>query len=130
MMKFLEYLFVKYHYFQVRVGNGFIAPMMAMLFMLFVIIIYLNAIFFMAILFIPPKKYDMSFFPEIGMSIFFCIGIALYFIFLYKNKHKFILKKKELQNKSSRMAILFTVLSFFLLLFFMTLKILQNNGKL
>lgn len=129
-MKFLEYLFVKYHDFQVRVGNGIIAPFAAMLFMLLIMMIYIFALTYMTILFIPPKKYDLSFLPEVGMLIWVFIGIVLYFIFLYKNKYKVVLKKKELQNKSSRMAILFTVLSFFLFVFFMTLKILQNNGKL
>ncbi|KWW24398.1 MAG: hypothetical protein F082_1775 [bacterium F082] len=58
-MKFLEYLFFKYYYFQVRVGDGVVAEYSALLFICFIIeFIYLDILSTYFFFFPSSKNYS------------------------------------------------------------------------
>lgn len=115
-MRFLEYLFFKYYYFQVKVGNADIAEYTAIIFISMIIeFIYadiLGAYFF----FIPSSKsYSM---PGVNVivAIFFLSFVLLYFLLVHKHKYVRILEKNEARWKGKKAlgAVLFAVIPFVL----------------
>lgn len=129
MIKFLEYLYNKYYYFQVKVGNGIIAAYTSMLFLVFVLIIYVLSLF----MFIPSGFFDpvliitMDHVPWISMGLFFLLMIINYRILIYKKKYKRIIKDQKYIKKSSLLAILFPIVAFILFNVGCILKVIQNN---
>lgn len=115
-MRFLEYLFFKYYYFQVKVGNADIAEYTAIIFISMIIeFIYadiLGAYFF----FVPSSKcYSM---PGVNVivAIFFLSFVLLYFLLVHKRKYVRILEENEVRWKGKKTlgAILFAVIPFVL----------------
>ena len=131
-MKFLEYLFFKYYYFQVKVGDGDIAEYSAILFISMIIeFIYadiLGAYFF----FVPSSKnYSM---PGVNaiVAIFFLSSVLLYFLLVHKRKYVRILEENEERWKGKKNigAILFAVLPFVVFFAELYIKMLMNQGRL
>lgn len=129
-MKFLEYLYSKYYYFQVRVGNADIAPFSAMMFILFTLILYYFGFFFLVILFIPKGVLNMEYFKYLSLFLLIYFFVHSCVLLFYKSKYKKILEKNDSKKKSNLGAILFPLIAFVLLILTMFLKALQNNGEL
>ncbi|MDB4582938.1 hypothetical protein N9164_07295 [Draconibacterium sp.] len=130
-MKFLEYLYVKYYSFQVRVGNSDVAPFSSMLVIAFTFMLYYLSIFFLGTLFIPKGAIDMNIFKYVSIFLFFFLIIWFYLILVHKGKYKSILKKykKELTGRKRLVAILFPLIAFLLFNLGWILKMLQNQGR-
>lgn len=127
-MKFLEYLYCKYYYFQVRVGNADIAPFSAMMFILFLLILYYFSISFLVSLFIPKGIVNTFYFKYFSISLFLYFFIQFYFLFLHKKKYKKILARNETKKISGLGAILFGIIGFILFNLGWILGMLQNRG--
>lgn len=129
-MKFLEYLYSRYYNFQVKMGNGDIAPFSSMLIISFTFMLYYFSFFFLIILFIPKDLLDMQYFKYISLFLFSASIIYLYLLLVHRRKYKKILRKAETVKKSSSQAILFPLIGFILFNLSWILKMLQNQGKL
>lgn len=129
-MKFLEYLYSQYYNFQVKMGNGDIAPFSSMLIISFTFMLYYFSSFFLIILFIPKDLLDMQYFKYISLFLFTISIIYLYISLVHRRKYKEILRKAETVKKSSSQAILFPLIGFILFNLSWILKMLQNQGKL
>jgi len=106
-MKFLEYLFFKYYYFQVRVGDGVVAEYSALLFICFIIeFIYLDILSTYFFFFPSSKNYS-------GPGI-----------------QSIIINKAKWKGKKTLGAVLFAVLPFVVFFFELYIKMLMNQGKL
>ncbi len=127
---FLNYLFYKYYQFQVRVGNGDVAPVSTTLIISFTVILYYFSIFFLSILFIPKGMLNMEYFKYISVLVCVCSITFFYFLFLHKRVYKKIIKRNHLAEKNSLGAILFVLLAFILFNLGWILKLLQNQDKL
>lgn len=128
IMRILEYLFCKYHAFQVRIGNRDIAPFGAILIIVFSAVLYIISLLmllnFVFLIYIP-KVNVVAYLIALGLII----GV-IYFLLVHKGKYKDIMKKNEETNKSSLGAILFPLIAFVLFTLGWILKMLQNQGKL
>ncbi len=127
-MSILEYLYCKYFAFQVRVGYRDIAPFSAMLIIVFStnlyvlsLLIFLNLIFGIHIPSVSGTAY---------LSGFCLILVVFYFLLVHKGKYKEVLKRSEVTEKSSLVAVLFPLIAFILFNVGWILKMLQNQGKL
>lgn len=129
-MKYLEYLYFEYYSFQERVGNRDIAPFVSMLIIAFTLMLYYFSIFFLGILFIP-QGLDMEIFKYVSVILFLFLIALLYFLFVYKNKYKVILKKyrQELTGRKRLGAIMFPLVAFLLFNLGWILKLMQNQGR-
>ena len=120
-MRFLEYLFFKYYYFQVKVGDENIAEYSAILCICVIIeSLYADALGFY-FFFIPSSK-NFSV-PSIYsvITLFVLSFVILYFLLVHKNKYEFILEKNKvrLKGKKNLGAVLFFVIP--IVLFFVEL---------
>lgn len=113
-MKYIEYLYVKYYFFQVRMGNADIAPFSSMLIISFSFILYCFSAFFYIIIFFEDIWLDISYFLPISIAFFFSVIVCFYFLLVFNGKFKKILKKKDLKDSSNLGAILFPVVAFLL----------------
>lgn len=129
-MKFLKYLYQKYYYFQVRMGNYDIAPFSAMLIISFTVMLYYFALFFIIITFFPRDvlKINMLYFQWFSMILFFALILIFYFLLVHKRKYKKILKNSKKEN--NWIAILFPSIAFILFNLSWVLKMLQNQGRI
>ena len=129
-MNYLEYLYLKYYCFQVRVGNNDIAPFSSILIIAFTIMLYYFSIFFLGILFISQGVLDMKLFKYLSISLFIFIIARLYYLFVYKMKYKVLQRKYEMEIKSRKNlgAILFPSVAFILFILGWILKMMQNQG--
>ena len=89
-MKFLEYLYFKYYCFQVKVGNKDVAPFIAMLIIVFIILIYyLSAFFFTITIFHKFHLFfNIKFFKLFTFVLITFLIIWLYFLLVYNGKYK------------------------------------------
>ena len=133
-MSYLKYLYYKYYVFQTRVGNSDIAPLSAMLIILFTIMLYYFSLFFLLITFVSKDELgiNMYFFTSLSISIFLFLFIWLYFLFIFNSKYKEIIKsyETEINKKYSFGAIIFPLFAFILFNFSWILKMLQNQGNI
>lgn len=122
-MRFLEYLFFKYYYFQVRVGNEDIAPFSAIVFIGFIMNFIVADVICFYFFFIPSASSHTLPGPYSLLYVLAVVILVLCFIFLYKKKYKKVLKihENEWKGKKNIGAILFAVIPF--LLFFAELFI-------
>lgn len=131
-MKFLEYLFFKYYYFQIRVGDGVVAEYSALLFISFIIeFIYCDIVGFY-FFFIPSSKchsLPSVYWLFILFTLFF---VVLYFLLVHKHKYERILEenKDRWKGKKNLGAVLFAVFPFVVFFFELYIKMLMNQGKL
>ena len=131
-MRFLEYLFFKYYYFQVRVGDEDIAEYSALLFICFIIeLIYGNILAFY-FFFIPSSNYHSL--PSVyWLIILFILSFfVLYFLLVHKHKYEKILEENEdlWKGKKNLGAVLFAVFPFVVFFFELYIKMLMNEGRI
>lgn len=131
-MKMLEYLFFKYHNFQVKVSNGDIAPLMAVLFICLVIEFYYLSILAFYSYFVNFER--PSFFTNKYsiVLVYVVTFIVFYFLFLHKKKYKRIMKvhEAEWKGKKNLGAILFAVLPFIIFFVETYIKMKMNQGAI
>ena len=131
-MKMLEYLFFKYHNFQVKVSNGDIAPLMAVLFICLVIEFYYLSILAFYSYFVNFER--PSFFTNKYsiVLVYVVTFIVFYFLFLHKKKYKKIIKTHEAEWKGKKNlgAILFAVLPFIIFFVETYIKMKMNQGAI
>ena len=131
-MRFLEYLFFKYYYFQVKVGNAIIAEYTSIIFISMIIeFIYLDILSTYFFFFPSSKNYSG---PDIqSIIILFILSfILLYFLLVHKHKYVKILEnnKAKWKGKKTLGAVLFAVFPFVVFFFELYIKMLMNQGKL
>lgn len=132
VMSFFDYLFFKYYRFQEKVGNGDIALFTAMLFIVFVCILYCFSVFYTIIVIFPNVNSSIaSNFLLVGL-ISVPIGVIVWYFIavLHKKRYKKIFLYYKENSRNSWGAVLFAIMGFLFCLIAMTLKILQNNGKI
>lgn len=132
IMRFLEYLFFKYYYFQVKVGNEDIAPISSILFISFIIEFVYADILCFCFYYIPYfKNLSMPSVISFILVYIFCF-LILFYLIIYKNKYKAILIDHEAEWKGSKNlgAILFAVIPFIVFFIEMFFKIKINRSVL
>jgi hypothetical protein len=128
-MKYIEYLYYKFIKFQERVGNADIAPFTAMIFLIFISILYLFFFITLFSLLFPNIKIVIK---PISCAIILPITLFIiyYYLLVYGNKYKEIIKKYETKDTTNIFAWLFVIVGFILINLGWILKMLQNQGKL
>ena len=122
-MYILNYLFYKYYWFQVRVGNKDNAVFNTILMITLITSLYISAGFMVFVFFIITNV-KIKIQPFYGIIIGGVIFFLLMYIFSYKQKYKRIIMDKKYKDKSNFIAIILPILVF--LLFNGLCKILQN----
>lgn len=131
-MRFLEYLFFKYYYFQVKVGNAIIAEYAAIILISMIIeFIYLDILSTYFFFFPSSKNYSGPGIQSI-IILFILSIILLYFLLVHKHKYVKILEnnKAKWKGKKTLGAVLFAVFPFVVFFFELYIKMLMNQGKL
>jgi archaellum biogenesis protein FlaJ (TadC family) len=126
-MNFLEYLYNKYYYFQIKMGNGDIAKYTSIM----IITFFLN-FYFIVFLILLDILFNLDFptIPKIiYLLVFFLTMILLYLILVYKNFDR-IINNEKIKRKSNFFAILFPIVGFILFAGYCVLKMLQNQGRI
>lgn len=128
-MKYLEYLYYKFIKFQERVGNASIAPFTAMIFLVFISVLYFFSFLTTIYIIFPSLKININ--PlNIAIILPTILIILYYFILLYDSKYKKIIIKYNTRDTSNIYAWIFVILAFVLINIMLFLKMLQNQGKL
>lgn len=130
-MRFLEYLFFKYYYWQIKVGNGDMPTFMSILFITVCFELYFMDIISSYFYFLKPigtRFVSMSVFI-VALILFF---ILLYFLLCHRGKEKEILERhqNEWRNGKSLGAILFPIIAFIWFNANNIIKMLMNRGVL
>ena len=131
-MRFLEYLFFKYYYFQVKVGNAVIAEYTAIIFISMVVeFIYLDILSTFFFFFSSSKNYSEPGIQSV-IILFVLSFVLLYFLLLHKHKYVRILGKNEARWKGKKNigAVLFAVLPFVVFFAELYIKMLMNQGRI
>lgn len=133
-MRYIEFLYYRYYNFQLRLGNRDVAPLSAMLIIVFAIMLYYFGFFFLCITIIPKELLILNplIFKTLTVTLFFSLIIGFYFLLVHKGKYKKIIKtmEKGYAKNWSFAAILFPLIGFLLFNLGWILKMLQNQGKL
>ena len=124
-MYILNYLFYKYYWFQVRVGNKDSAVFNTIL-MITLIISLCISVGFMAFVFFIITNVKIKIQPFYGIIIGGVIFFLLMNIFSYKQKYKRIIMDKKYKDKSNFIAIILPILVFLLFNSLWIFKISQN----
>ena len=124
-MYILNYLFYKYYWFQVRVGNKDSAVFNTILMITLIISLYISAGFMVFVFFIITNV-KIKIKPFYGIIIGGVIFFLLMYIFSYKQKYKRIIMDKKYKDKSNFIAIILPILVFLLFNGLWIFKILQN----
>ena len=125
---FFDYLFCKYYWFQIRVGNGDIAKYTPLLIIAGVLNLYLLFFFMLNNIFFDIKLPQI---PKIIYFIgFFGVLSLLYMLLVYNTKYKRIINDDKNKRKSNVLAILFPLIGFLLFNIGWILKMLQNQGRI
>ena len=124
-MYILNYLFYKYYWFQVRVGNKDSAVFNTILMITLLISLYISAGFMVFVFFIITNV-KIKIQPFYGIIIGGVILFLLMYIFSYKQKYKRIIMDKKYKDKSNFIAIILPILVFLLFNGLWIFKILQN----
>lgn len=131
-MRFLEYLFFKYYYFQVKVGNAVIAEYTAIIFISMVVeFIYLDILSIFFFFFSSSKNYSEPGIQSV-IILFVLSFVLLYFLLVHKHKYVRILGKNEARWKGKKNigAVLFAVLPFVVFFAELYIKMLMNQGRI
>lgn len=124
-MYILNYLFYKYYWFQVKVGNKDSAVFNTILMITLIISLYISA-GFMAFVFFIITNVKIKIQPFYGIIIGGGIFFLLMYIFSYKQKYKRIIMDKKYKDKSNFIAIILPILVFLLFNSLWIFKISQN----
>ena len=112
-MYILNYLFYKYYWFQVRVGNKDNAVFNTILMITLIISLCISAGFMVFVFFIITNM-KIKIKPFYGIIIGGVIFFLLMYIFSYKQKYKRIIMDKKYKDKSNFIAIILPILVFLL----------------
>ncbi len=128
MRSILEYLYNKYYWFQVRVGNQDVAKYTSIVIIAFI----LNFYFIICLMLIGSLfNIEIPKIPKIGYIIGFLIVLILLYTLLVSNdKYKKIINNETIKKKNNLLAILFPLVGFVVLFFSLFIKMLQNQGRL
>ena len=121
VMRLLEYLFFKYYYFQVKVGDENIAEYSALLCISVIIeSLYADVLGFYFFFIPSSRNYSVPSIYSV-ITLFVLSFVILYLLLVHKNKYEFILEKNKvrLKGKKNLGAILFFVVP--IVLFFVEL---------
>jgi hypothetical protein len=126
--KLFEYLFYKYYFFQVKVGNQDVAKYTSIIIIAFI----LNFYFIISLLLIDV--FFEIYFTKMS-TIGFITGFIFVLLFLYiglvhNGKYKKIINDENLKKSNNLLAMLFPIIGFLFICFSLFLKMLQNQGKL
>lgn len=130
-MRFLEYLFFKYYYWQIKVGNGDMPTFMSIFSITVLMELYFIDIIAFYFYFIAPI--GTSFIKISVLAVMFILFfILLYFLFGYHGKGNVILDKHqdEWKGKKNLGAILFPITAFVIFVGENYIKMLMNRGVL
>lgn len=130
-MRFLEYLFFKYYNWQVKVGNGDIPSLMAVLCILFCLLLcFFDVVMLYGILLIPVGTFNVSKYSLVVPCIL--VFIVLYILLATNGKDLAIIEKHkdEWMGKKNLGAILFPTIAFVVFIGEMFVKMLMNRGVL
>ena len=131
-MRIIEYLFFKYYNFQVKVGNEDIAPITAILFISFIMVILYADILCVCLFYLSCFKNALM--PSVYSFILVYVisFFILFFYLVYKKKYKLILTRheKEWKDRKNIGAILFATLPIVAFFIEMFLKITINRSVL
>lgn len=125
MENFLKYLFCKFFYFQIKIGNKDIVTFMSILMILFSLFLYFSAIGFI-LLWIFPNVFDL----DITFScIYACIVVfALRIIFITKTSSKKIKIIRKYRTYKASFAYIYFILSLICIISVFTAKWYFNNN--
>ncbi|WBV61112.1 hypothetical protein PFY12_03085 [Chryseobacterium camelliae] len=128
MINLIKYLYNKYYYFQIKVGNRDIAKYTPIL----MITLFLN-LYFVFFLMLLNFLFEISFpeIPKVTYFIgFFSVLFLLYILLIYDAKFKKIIDNDEIKKRSNMFSILFPIIGFILFNLGWIIKMLQNQGRL
>lgn len=128
-MYILDYLFYKYYWLQVRIGNRDVAIFYTISIITMLIFLYIATIFMIVIYFFITNV-QFRIIPFYGLIGGFLIFLFLSYSFLYKKRYKKIIINDKYKRKSNFIAIIIPIFIFCLLNVVWILKMLQNQGKL
>jgi len=111
----LDYLFVKYYWFQVKVGNADIAHYTSIIIIVSLCVFFCPLILMMLLSIIFRIKIES---PSECIYVIIYVLSLIFFYFLYINKGKYqkIIERENLKNRSNLGAILFPTLVFILMM--------------
>ncbi len=115
-MYILNYLFYKYYWFQVRMGNKDSTVFNTILMITLIISLYISAGFMVFVFFIITNV-KIKIQPFYGIIIGGVIFFLLMYIFSYKQKYKRIIMDKKYKDKSNFIAIILPILVFLSMVF-------------
>jgi hypothetical protein len=125
-MYILNYLFYKYYWFQVKIGNKDNAVFNTILMITSIISLYIVTLFMIFIFFIITNiKIKIQ--PFYGVITGGGILFLLIYNFSYKRKYKKIIMNEKYKNKSNFIAIMLPFLGFLLFNSIWILKMFQNR---
>lgn len=129
-MKIIKYLFFKYYYFQIAVGNQDIAPFSSIMFICFILQIICADLCGLFYFFIPCFANHPLPSIFVFLLLFVIIFVFLYFLLLHHKKYKTILDthEEEWKGKKNTSAVLFAVVPFVVLLVELFIKMQMNRG--
>lgn len=128
-MKYIELLYYKYYWFQVKVGNADVASFTSLLIIVFITNIYIVDLIMLFIFIFPSYRINLSL-KAISIISVLALCTIFYFLLIYNGKYKQIINNKDFR-KSKRgniFAILFPASAILLFILSTGLKCLQNNG--
>ena len=124
----IEYLYYKYYFFQVRMGNGDIAKYSPLVIIAGVVNLYLLFIFMVFNLFFDvglPQVSKVTF-----IILFFLFLLFLYMLLVHGDKQNEIIHNDKFNKRSNLLAILFPLIGFIIFNVGWILKMLQNQGRI
>lgn len=126
-MNFLRYLYSKYYYFQIKVGNADIAKYTPLLLITFFLNFYI--VFFLLLIKILFKVNFLEFSKEIYFSVFFLIILLLYILLVYNMRYQEIINNDNIKSKKSLLAVLFPIVGFILFNLSCIIMMLHNQNR-
>lgn len=132
MKNFWNYLYYKYYYWQIKLGNKDVAAIMAILFIAFITLLFVISITsLIAIIMYHIKHIQISIFSKTSALITWGSILIFYsFYFFHKKRYKTIIKKETLKAKSNFWAIILPIIAVILPSLIFIILMLQNQGKL
>lgn len=128
MKNFFDYIFHKYYWFQVKVGNADRAVFLSVLLMSFISFLYTSCLFLFASFFF--KDYKMIIHPWYGVILLIVFFIIFYRLYSCGSKFDKIINNKDFSKKNNLLVIIITVFAFLLINVIWIFKMLQNQGKI
>ncbi|OJX31050.1 MAG: hypothetical protein BGO86_01310 [Chryseobacterium sp. 36-9] len=103
-----DYLFYKYYHFQILVGNGDRAFVMAILSLTFISFLYLSSIIMIFLFFIPTK---ITINPLYGVILLSIIFLMFYLLFSHRKRYISIINDTKFKTKNNFPVIFLSIFS-------------------